>query len=130
VSGCGESETAAHLFFECNTFSLLWSHVLQWLGLSAVLPGDSRHHLLQFTDMAGLPKVTYSFLKIIWFATVWAIWKERNRRVFQNVAGDSPSIVDIVKLNSFLWLKVSQTSFSYSYHEWWKNPLPCMCAIV
>jgi len=73
----------------------------------AMLPGDSRQHLLQFTNMAGLPKVTYSFLKIIWFATVWAIWKERNSRVFQNVTGDSSSMVEIVKLNSFLWLKAS-----------------------
>jgi len=47
VTGCGESETVAHLFFGCNTFSLLWSHVLQWLGLVAVLPDDSRQHLLQ-----------------------------------------------------------------------------------
>lgn len=87
VFGCGEPETASHLFFGCNTFSLLWSHVLHWMGLSAVLPGESRQHLLQFTNMARLPRATYS-LKIIWFATVWAIWKERNNCVFQNEACD------------------------------------------
>lgn len=64
VSDCGQTETAIHLFFGCNTFSVLWSHVLQWLGLFAVLPVVSRQHLLQFINM-GLPKVTYSFLKII-----------------------------------------------------------------
>jgi len=83
-----------------------------------------------FTNMAGLPKVTCPFLKVIWFATVWAIKKERNSRVFQNVACDSSSMVEIVKLNSFIWLKASQTSFSYSYHDWWKNPLPCIGAYV
>jgi hypothetical protein len=118
VSSCGEPETAAHLFFGCNTFILLWSHVLYWMGLSAVLPGDSRQHLLQFTNMAGLPRATYSFLIIIWFATVWAIWKEINNRVFQNTACDYSSMAEIVKLNSFLWLKSSQTSFNNSYHDW------------
>ncbi|AES95300.1 lipoxygenase [Medicago truncatula] len=57
----------------CNILSLLWTHVLHWLSLSGVLPGDSRQHLLQFTNMVVLPRVTYSFLRVIWFATVWAI---------------------------------------------------------
>jgi len=66
--------------------------------------------------MAGLPRATRSFLKIIWFASVWAIWKERNNRVFQNTVSDSSILVEKVKLNSFLWLKSKQTTFSYSFH--------------
>lgn len=126
VYGCGVHETVNHLFIGCDIFSSLWTHVLHWLCISSVLSGDIRQHLFQFTNMAGLPRATYSFLKIIWFASVWAIWKERNNRVFQNMACDSSIIVEKVKLNSFLWLKSSKALFSYSYHDWWKHPLPCM----
>jgi len=126
VAGCGEPKSATHLFLDYDTFSSLWAQVLLWLGISSVLSGDIRHHYTQFTNMAGLPRVTHSFLRIIWFASVWAIWKERNNHVFQNTVSDSSIIAEKVKLNSFLWLKSKQSIFIYSYHDWWKHPLLCM----
>ena len=126
VAGCSVLETANHLFTDCNIFNSLWAQVLHWLGISSVLSGNIRQHFMQFSNMPGLPRATHSFLKTIWFASVWDIWKERNNRVFQNMACDSSIIVEKVKLNSFLWLKSSQVLFSYSYHEWWKHLLPCM----
>ena len=41
VSGCGEQGTTSHLFCGCLIFSSLWDHILHWLGLSMVFPGDS-----------------------------------------------------------------------------------------
>jgi len=100
------------------------------LGISSVQSGDIRHHFIQFSNMAGLPRVTHSFLRIVWFASFWAIWKERNYRVFQNTASNSSILSEKVKLNSFLWLKSKQATFSYSYHDWWKNQLLCMGVLV
>lgn len=68
--GCGHPETAKHLFLDCVIFSSIWYQVWHWLGISSVRPGDIRHHLHQFINMAGLPRVTHLFLKIIWFASV------------------------------------------------------------
>jgi len=67
---CGEPETATHLFLYCDIFSSLWAQVLHWLGISSILSGDIQHHFTQFTNMAGLLRVTHSFLRIIWFASV------------------------------------------------------------
>jgi len=80
--------------------------------------------------LAGLPRATHHFLTVIWFASVWAIWKERNKRIFQDTTSDPSTLAEKVKLNSFMWLKSSQTSFIYAYHEWWKHPLRCMDVIV
>jgi hypothetical protein len=91
VSGCGHPETAKHLFLDCVIFSSIWYQVWHWLGISSVGPGDIRQHLHQFIYMARLPRVTHLFLKIIWFASVWVIWKERNNQVFQEVAS-TPSV--------------------------------------
>jgi len=83
ASGCGQRETTNHLFLACNIFSSLWYQVWHWLGISSMMPSDISHYYLQFTNMAGLPKVTHSFLRIIWFASAWVLWEERNICIFQ-----------------------------------------------
>jgi hypothetical protein len=125
ITGCGGLETATHLFLHSDIFNSLWCYVWQWLHISSVPPGDIRQHFIQFTSMAGLPRFTHSFMKIIWFASVWVLWKEMNNRVFQNTV--SPSVlVEHVKLNSFLWLKSKQVNFCYSCYDWWKHLIICM----
>jgi hypothetical protein len=126
ITGCGGLETATHLFLHCNIFSSLWYNVYRWLHISSVTPSNIRQHFIQFTSMAGLPRSTYTFLKIIWFASVWVLWKERNNRVFQNKVSTPYALVEQVKLNSFLWLKSKQVNFGYSYHDWWQHPILCM----
>ncbi|KEH18656.1 hypothetical protein MTR_8g027695 [Medicago truncatula] len=42
------------------------------------------------------------------------------------MASNSSTLIEKVKLYSFLWLKSKQATFSYNYHDWWKHPLLCM----
>jgi len=93
-----------------------------------VMSADLRHYYNQSTNMAGLPRVTHVFLRIIRYATVWVLWKARNNCIFQNAVFSPDGLLEKVKLNSFLWLKANQASFNYSYHDWWKRPIPCMDA--
>ena len=102
VAGCDDIESATHLFLHCNTFNHLWSSVRMWLGISSVPSGELRHHFNQFTKMAGMPRTSHLFLTIIWFATVWVIWKEKNNCVFQNMISNTSTLLEQVKLNSFL----------------------------
>jgi hypothetical protein len=81
VSGCGSQETATHLFLGCDVFGSLWSLVWLWLGISSVSPGDLNQHFIQFINMHGLPRFTHKFFRIIWFTSVWVLWKERNMTV-------------------------------------------------
>jgi len=126
ISGCGGLETTTHLFLHCHIFGSLWSHVCRWLHIYLVSPGDIRQHFIHFTSMAGLPRSTHPFLKIIWFASVWVLWKERNNRVFQHTASNPSTLIEKVKLNYFLWLKSKHVTFSYNYHEWRKHLLLCL----
>jgi len=115
VAGCDVLESATHLFLHCDISSELWSSVRSWLGIYSVPSGELRHHFTQFTKMAGMPISSYLFLTVIWFATVWVIWKEQNNRVFQNATATTYFLLEKVKLNSFLWLKSKQSALVYSY---------------
>jgi hypothetical protein len=126
VAGCGNRETAKHLFLDCDFFGSLWSHIWGWLGISSVSADDLNQHFFQFCHLAGLPRSTHMFFKIIWFTTVWVIWKERNDRVFNNQASVSSILMEKVKLTSFSWLKSKQAMLPYNYHDWWNQPLLCL----
>lgn len=101
--GCDILESARHLFLDCGTSNYLWSQVRNWLGISMVFPSKLRGH--QFSYLAGLPRCTHSFLKGIWFAYVWIIWKDWNDRLFNNVDSHPYALFEKVNLHSFLWVK-------------------------
>lgn len=126
VSGCGSQETVTHLFLACDILGSLWSLVVLWLGISFVSPGDLHQHYTQFINMSGFPRFTHMFFRIIWFTSVWVLWKERNDRVFNNTTLVPSILIENVKLTSFSWLKSKQATFTYNYHDWWKQPLLCM----
>lgn len=83
AAGCGFSETANHIFLGCVTFGRVWPLVWQWLQLSLVIPCVLRDHFFQFSHMVAMPRSSHSFFKIIWLASAWVIWKERNNWIFQ-----------------------------------------------
>ena len=126
ATGCGITEIATHLSLDCEMSYGLWLHVWNWVGLSVVPPGQIHDHFTQFSFMAGMPRGAHLFFKVILFASVWVIWKERNNRIFNNTVTTPLALIEKVKLYSFLWLKTKQTSFNYCYHDWWKHPLHCM----
>ena len=94
VSGCDIIETADHLFVGCNFFRRVWSLICHWLGISFVCPRWIKDHFIQFIHLAGMPRSSHIYFKVIWFAYAWAIWKDRNNRVFTNVVIDPHNILE------------------------------------
>lgn len=130
VEGCGYPETADHIFLGYDIFGSIWYLVRQWLNISSVSSGVIGDHFAQFIYLAGTPQFLHSFLKVIWLACVWVIWKEMNNRVFKTAASDPYALLDKVKLKSLLWLKTNKASFAFYYHDRWHHQLPCMGVFV
>lgn len=126
VADCGISESVQHLFLGCTLFNSVWQFVRKRIGIDFVASNNINHHFVQLSCLAGIPRSTFIFFKVIWLACVWVIRKERNYRVFKNTASEPSTLIEKVKLNSFLWLKSKQEFFVYSFHDWWKHPLLCM----
>jgi len=123
-------ESADHLLITCNHLGQLWTLIRSWLCLSSVDTFRFLDHFHQFGHLTGFPIHTHIFLKLIWFSCVWTIWKERNRRIFNNKSLELHQLLNKVKLLSFTWLKAKLSNFAYSYHEWWQHPLSCMDTVV
>jgi len=76
VSGCGSLETSPHLLLHCNTFGSVWHFIYRWLGISSATPYSVTDHFSLFILAAGGAKARQSIMQVLWFATVWEIWKE------------------------------------------------------
>jgi hypothetical protein len=64
-------------------------------------------------------------MHLIWFATTWVIWKERNDRNFYGKQTSLAQLQENVKLLSFWWFKTNVAVFRYGFHNWGKNPFLC-----
>jgi hypothetical protein len=126
VSGCGLPETAYHLFLHCVVFGHVWYLVRHWLGISSVNPLTISEHYLQFRTSSGSAISRCSFMQLLWFATIWVIWKERNARIYRAKESTMHQLLDNIKLLSFSWFKASSVAFYYKFHDWSQNPFCCL----
>jgi len=53
VTGCGEVETAQHLFVSCPIFNEVWPLVRQRIRVYGVDPLDTQQHFIQFIYLSG-----------------------------------------------------------------------------
>jgi len=65
VNGCGVTETATHLFLDCDLSYSMWLLVWNWKRIAVVAPCQIRDHCIPVSFMAGMPRGTYSFFKVI-----------------------------------------------------------------
>jgi len=122
VGGCGSLQTTSHLFSHCSIFGMVWHFIDRWLGIFAVAPHCVEDRFSQFSFLGGGSKVWQSFMHMIWFASLWEIWKERNNKIFNGKECSILQLVDKTKSLSFLWLKAKFVSFPFNYHSWWLGP--------
>jgi len=83
ASGCNFNESVDHLFLHCHVFGQVWYLVCHWLGVHSVNPISISDHYLQFRTCSGFARSKCSFMHLMWFGSIWVIWKERNARLFR-----------------------------------------------
>lgn len=104
-------ETASHLFFKCRYSVRIWNSICGWLGFQsqtnvwADLPSvnncwDAHGHI-------GTNKRAFKSMMML---VCWAIWNERNARVFQNKASLPSHVVATIKADAILWTKAGARS--------------------
>ncbi|GAU20483.1 hypothetical protein TSUD_130400 [Trifolium subterraneum] len=126
VGGCGEPETANHLFLSCPTFAPLWILVCSWLHIDACASEVLQVHFTQFVACLGGSRTRRSFLQLVWLCCMSVIWHERNNRVFKAEGTTMQHMLERVKLCTYWWMKAHNVHLGIHTHRWWSSPLVCL----
>jgi len=79
-----EQETAEHLVLHCNFAKLVWEKMEVWTQ-QLVRPPENGLEIVDWwqKELAQLPKQTRKTKAAMMIYCAWNLWKERNRRVFE-----------------------------------------------
>lgn len=116
-----EEETTDHLFLQCHFAFKTWMKCYFWWGIASTLPANIKDHFLQHFNLFS-SKTRAQVWKMVWFATIWYIWKHRNAIIFRNSSPDADEVFDLIKVNSWLWLKYMVGGISFNYSDWSIDP--------
>ena len=99
-----EEESSNHVFARCGFAYEVWSMIWKWCKLDPIYVFEVEDLLLLYKNVAG-PKWSKKIIRGIVMITCWAIWKERNKKVFEDSSPNVLQVVAVVKSLSFLWIK-------------------------
>ncbi|XP_057444838.1 uncharacterized protein LOC130737084 [Lotus japonicus] len=95
---CGVvEESCAHLLFSCPETLSIWYACSDWLGVLTAQVPEPKAHLLQFPSV-GRSKAQKLGEIAIWLATIWTIWCQRNKVVFNGGSLVREQVVEHIKL--------------------------------
>ena len=99
-----DSESITHLFLHCHFASSLWVKVFYEFGLDIDVPG-SLFLLLDHCSLKRWKKQIKSlWVSAVW-AVLWAIWKERNSRIFSDKYNSVTNLWDKILFWVGVWVK-------------------------
>jgi hypothetical protein len=118
-------ESSTHLFLHCDVSALIWRGVLNWLEFNFITPPNIFNHFKCWNGEANSKRIKKG-VWLIWHATIWSIWRERNERIFNNQTKGVDEIVDDIKAVSWFWALSRLKIASFLFYEWTWNPKECL----
>jgi len=113
------------LFLSCTLFGQIWQLIRSWLCVYSADPDNIVDHFYQFGTLSGYGKSRCALMHLIWFATVWVLWKEMNDMIFNGKERSHYQLFEAIKLISFWWFKAKFAVFPYCFHNWCQAPFLC-----
>ncbi|XP_076894753.1 uncharacterized protein LOC143547145 [Bidens hawaiensis] len=117
-----EDETVSHILFDCRFASEVWTKVWLWSRLNLSDFG-SLEDVLHWPNSRNISAAKKKRIRGIFMVTIWALWKERNKVVFQDSDPKVVEVVSIVKSLAFVWLKYIKKCNRIDWKDWVKYPL-------
>ncbi|GJT37282.1 hypothetical protein Tco_0937147 [Tanacetum coccineum] len=122
---CGDQpDSNNHLFFKCGYSTQVWDHMKDLAALSNVVGGykDVVDFLSSYANRRSCKSV---IAKLVFSASVYYIWHERNARLFSNQKRSSIQLTEII--TSVIRLKLITCSFKKTrpgleFARLWKLP--------
>jgi hypothetical protein len=96
------------------------------LKIKTALHNTTLQNYYQFAGLIAKGRVRIERFSVIWFACIWAAWKCRNEKAFQDKNKLVESRLEEIKWLSWKWLKSKAKGFNYAFDQWNLNPLGCL----
>jgi hypothetical protein len=62
-------------------------------------------------------------LRLIWFTTIWVLWKARNDKIFKGTSKEVEEVVEEVKVLAWHWVLDKMTIPVCLYYGWCWDPI-------
>lgn len=102
-----EQETVDHLIFRCRFSIRLWDMIKEWLQLESIDTSvwhhfeSAREWWITLSDSSVPNRKALASLALL---TSWALWNERNARVFRHKSAPPFVILALIKGEAALWV--------------------------
>lgn len=84
---------------------------------STAMSQTARNHFLQHLGLPNSSSLATPW-KLVWFTTIWYLWKHRNAIIFKNSSPDVDEVINLVKIKSWLWLKFKFEGTNFNFSDW------------
>ncbi|GKB93629.1 putative reverse transcriptase domain, reverse transcriptase zinc-binding domain protein [Tanacetum coccineum] len=113
-----------YLFFECSFSSQIWEHLKQFTGISNI-PFDLNSIVNFLIPSAKMRSARSVIVKLIFAASCYFIWHERNDRLFMKKKRSQDQVIDVIKSNvrlKLLTCRFKKTAHVQTLFHHWKLP--------
>lgn len=117
-----EDETLLHLFTGCPFSDEILSRIQHWCRTAPMFVFDVSD-LLKMADIQAVSKQQRFILKGIIITSMWALWNERNNRVFEDKRRRPIEVVEIIKTTSYFWIRNRSKIKNIDWNVWCNCPL-------
>jgi hypothetical protein len=104
---------------------LVWIEIFKWLGVMIVIPHSISSLLEVLKESARNAKIRKGYV-LIWHASLWSIWKNRNSALFANGSFCPRKIIEDIKVLSWKWVLARLKVAPCLFYEWVWDPEECL----
>ena len=93
---CQHKKTRDHIFFGCTFAKCVWKKVLEICGLSREIGSWEDELKWAVRKLRGKALVSI-MLRLAWKATIYCLWRERNRRDYEHTKETEVQVLNHIK---------------------------------
>ncbi|MFS7973280.1 putative RNA-directed DNA polymerase [Helianthus anomalus] len=118
-SRCGlKPETTDHVFADCMFAKSIWWNIFVWLKVPFPQDGSSFRAFVNALQESPGDKTWKKLVMMVAMATTWRVWQARNSKTFEGSFLPIAKSVDMVKEDTFIWLKQRSKLTSLNWDNW------------
>ena len=117
-----DAESASHLFTGCSFATEVWSRIATWCRLPPIFAFEVTDLINLASYQSPTSKDKY-ILRGIMVTSIWALWNERNNRIFKGTNRRAIEVVEHIKSYSFFWIRNRSRFKNLDWNVWCHSPL-------